>query len=657
MALFPQIYSRIHKRCENAGERLVLEQLRRCLGDDCIVWHDIPVGPLQRRPDFVIFNPSRGVLVLEVKHWKLSSIHGGSRTRVQLLLEGGITSCQHPQEQAYQCALQINNVLARDARLKQTEAPYQGQCAVPYGWGAVMSNVHQSQWQDTDAQALFPAERTLTRDDLGSTVAPEAFQERLWSLFTARFPTALTPPQQDRVRWHLFPEIRITHPSATPRAGVRTADQQAAQQAELFAIPDLMQVMDLNQEQTARTLGRGHRVIHGAAGSGKTMILVYRARYLAQQALGQPVLVLCYNRPLADRIAHQLAAHGVAPERVVVRTFHAWCEDMLRQHHIAPPACARRSPEYFQSLTEQVERALHTGQLPQGQYAALLIDEAHDFDAAWLRIAAQMVNPQTRSLLVLYDDAQSIYKPSQKRFSFASVGIEAKGRTSILRLNYRNTVEVLALAMQCANTLLTEVGESDAHMQRIRPASAGRRGPMPQLLRFANGRDEAQALAEHIAALVEAGTPPEDIAVLCRDKYNWAMLQTELSRRDIPWQTRGQRNSRGQNGNIDWGERSVKLLSMHASKGLEFPHVFLMRVDLMPGKHPLEEELRVLYVAMTRATERLTLSCAGDSDIVQRVQSALHAIADWDASEETAGPDEHHKIINQEKKFPPILAN
>ena len=249
--------------------------------------------------------------------------------------------------------------------------------------------------------------------------------------------------------------------------------------------------------------------------------------------------------------------------------------------------------------------------------SALLIDEAHDFDASWLCIATQLVNPATRSLLVLYDDAQSIYKPAKKRFSFASVGIEAQGRTSILRKNYRNTVEILALAMQCAKQLLTDVSESDTHMQRVRPETAGRRGPMPQLLRLTCEKDEAHALAERIAQLVKNGTPPDDIAVLCRDKYHWKPLQNALKQQGIPTQTRSGRK------NIDWATPSIKLLSMHAAKGLEFPHVFVMRLDLLPGKHDLDEELRVFYVAMTRATHQLTLSCAGDSLLVQRAHNAL----------------------------------
>ena len=50
--------------------------------------------------------------------------------------------------------------------------------------------------------------------------------------------------------------------------------------------------MDLQQEQLARSLGEGHRVIHGVAGYGKTMILGYRCQYLAK-VLAKPILVLC----------------------------------------------------------------------------------------------------------------------------------------------------------------------------------------------------------------------------------------------------------------------------------------------------------------------------------------------------------------------------
>jgi DNA helicase IV len=91
-------------------------------------------------------------------------------------------------------------------------------------------------------------------------------------------------------------------------------------------LPDIMRVMDLQQEQLARSLGDGHRVIHGVAGSGKTMILGYRAEYLAKAhtPTSKPILILCYNEPLAVKLESVMAAKGLTG-KVHVRHFHRWC--------------------------------------------------------------------------------------------------------------------------------------------------------------------------------------------------------------------------------------------------------------------------------------------------------------------------------------------
>jgi hypothetical protein len=57
MAIFPQGLTNIDQRC-NAGERRMLHQLKRCLGDDHLVWHNVPIGPRAREPDFVVLSPA-----------------------------------------------------------------------------------------------------------------------------------------------------------------------------------------------------------------------------------------------------------------------------------------------------------------------------------------------------------------------------------------------------------------------------------------------------------------------------------------------------------------------------------------------------------------------------------------------------------------------
>ena len=79
---------------------------------------------------------------------------------------------------------------------------------------------------------------------------------------------------------------------------------------------------------------------------------------------------------------------------------------------------------------------------------------------------------------------------------------------------------------------------------------------------------------------------------------------------------------------FDWMRPSVKLLTLHSAKGLEFPLVLVVGLDAMPFKdEPMDEELRLLYVGMTRATHELVLSAAGTSSMVRRVQNSIEAVA------------------------------
>ena len=85
----------------------------------------------------------------------------------------------------------------------------------------------------------------------------EDFQQCLWTMFDYQFSKPLTVPQLDRIRWHIFPEIRIASQGslfADPLADV--ADKPIE-----TVLPDILKVMDLQQEQLARSMGRGHRVI------------------------------------------------------------------------------------------------------------------------------------------------------------------------------------------------------------------------------------------------------------------------------------------------------------------------------------------------------------------------------------------------------------
>src|SRR5690606_38798923 len=244
-----------------------------------------------------------------------------------------------------------------------------------------------------------------------------------------------------------------------------------------------------------------------------------------------------------------------------------------------------------------------------GQYGAVLIDEGHDFEPHWLKLVVQMVSTDINSLLVLYDDAQNIYgkKANRQKFSFKSVGIHAAGRTTILKLNYRNTAEILDFAYQFAKDVLQPADMDDDGVPLIQPQSGARAGRKPEGIRLPRFEDKLKAVIERFQSLEREGWHYSDMAFVYR--YQWRADQAEkLFRRcsiSVKWLKQANRKQAG----VPTGQHTdaVNSVTMHSSKGLEFPVVAVAElpdVEKLP-EAKREEEVRLAYVAMTRATEIL----------------------------------------------------
>jgi superfamily I DNA/RNA helicase len=118
--------------------------------------------------------------------------------------------------------------------------------------------------------------------------------------------------------------------------------------------------------------------------------------------------------------------------------------------------------------------------------------------------------------------------------------------------------------------------------------------------------------------------PLEEMAVLCRAKYLMRPIEQALAQRRLAVQSMNSQAFR----RFDWRRPSVKLLTMHSAKGLEFPLVFVAGLQALPMKdESLEDAARLLYVAMTRATHELVLAAHGSSPIVARVKASLADVA------------------------------
>lgn len=606
MALFfPDIHSKNLKL--TPGERRFATCLLRTLEDDYCCWINACIGHKQLRPDFIVLHPGRGILTLEVKDWKLPTIQSMDRFSVEILTEAGPKTVANPLEQARGYATAITQLLERDPLLiNQTPGRYHGHLLLPWGFGVVLTNITRQQFMASGMHEAIPHDRVICQDEMTESVDAESLQQQLWNMFQYSFGGILSLARIDRVRWHLFPEIRINqmglfnpdHESPDPHGKIKEV------------LPDLIKVMDTQQEKIARNLGEGHRIIHGVAGSGKTLLLAFRCVLLDKLKPAKPILVLCYNKALAAKLTTMLKERGVG-DNVHIRHFHGWCKSMCDLYQLDLPAAER---PIWERQVEAVIQGVDNNRVPRAQYSAILIDEGHDFEPDWFKLIVQMIDPETNSLLLLYDDAQSIYGNQKRRSaSWASLGIKATGRSTILKVNYRNTVEALDFSYQFLSEYIDESSGTD-EAPLIHPDAGGRNGLKPQVRRFESNSAELNGIIEWIKGRADNGVRFIDMVVLARFNKQIDEVSTKLKQAGIPVTTDLKSDS------------GVRLMTMHASKGLEFNSVVIPNLGCMPfAKAGHDEEAKLLYVAFTRATEALFISYHSESEFTLQCESLCEA--------------------------------
>ncbi|WP_317930142.1 3'-5' exonuclease [Halioxenophilus sp. WMMB6] len=594
-----------------SGEKRFVQRLKSLLEDDYIVWYDIPVGRQRRYPDFIVLHPARGLLFLEVKDWKIDQLRNINKKSVTYLTATGLTEQPHPLEQARQYGLVVVHQLQRDPLLQQTCEKYQGKLAAPWGVGVVLTNITRKQMANAVPEEvrerLLPDHLIIYKDEMTESADAEEFQSRLWAMFNYQFPRQLTLPQMDRIRAYLFPEIVID----TPQQDFFPAPETDS--TEQRVLPDIVRIMDVQQEQLARSLGEGHRVIHGVAGSGKTLILGFRAEVIARLT-AKPVLILCYNISLAAKLRSVMEAKGLTGQ-VQVYHFHDWCKAQLKTYSVD---LLQGGEPIWERQVFSVMDAVDKGRIPRAQYGAVMIDEGHDFEAEWLTLVVQMVDPESNSLLLLYDDAQSIYKKkSGLDFTLSSVGIQAQGRTTVLRLNYRNTREILDFAYRFAADFLTSQDSDEDHIPLIAPEAAGTSGPAPAVISLSHWQNELEHIVQSLQAWREQGMDWRDMAVLYVSGYQGSSIDKRLTQAGIPHLWMG---TKAYKQSYDPTQDRVTVLTMHSSKGLEFPAVILAGIGQMKDKD-LVANTRLVYVGMTRAQAQLQVLLSGNSMIADQVRA------------------------------------
>ncbi|HMQ29468.1 MAG TPA: 3'-5' exonuclease [Chloroflexaceae bacterium] len=285
-------------------------------------------------------------------------------------------------------------------------------------------------------------------------------------------------------------------------------------------------------------------------------------------------------------------------------------------------------------LNEQIRRgALEVAQgLEQKPYQALVIDEAQDLSPVALRfLLALVATPQ--HVYLTADASQSLY---QRGFSWKQIhaDLSVTGRTLLLKRNYRNTAQIIAA---CSAILAgSEAGDAESIAQE----PSAHQGDPPRIVLVEGPAAEAEAIHAFFSeAARRYRLPVHGGAVLCTSQSTGKAIAQKLSALGMPAVFQAGKA-------IDITARSVKVLTLHSAKGLEFPFVAVVGLDagrlprqiedLPPEEEAAlhDEQRRLFYVGCSRAMRALLVcgSAEAPSPFLDGLQPPL-----WDRSAEAAG--------------------
>jgi UvrD-like helicase family protein/AAA domain-containing protein/nuclease-like protein len=603
------------------GEQRLFARLQS-LPDDCLVYYEPPIG--DRYPDFVVIIPDAGLLVIEAKGWLAHQILGGDSNSicVQANARESQNQAPNPIRQARDYMYRLMDGCKRHPaarHLLHATGTHEGKFVFPFGYCTVLTQITEEELRthrSGNLRTILPAEHVVAADEFDAWPAftGDQLQARLASFFSPRWPfPRMTARQIDALRTILHPEVLVP---ATPAELAEVRDLAASVFLE-GADADIRS-LDAEQERVARSLGGGHRLLFGVAGSGKTIVLVARAKFLSEALPTGRILVLCFNVAFKAYLAALLRSS----ENVDVLTFHGWgARNGVKW-------IAGEDPERYGS---RLLGALEAGEGDSGRYHAVLIDEAQDFDPTWFKCArAAMKEPRGGDLLIVGDRNQTSYHRGQ--VSWAVLGVRAKGRSKILRQNYRNTRPILAAAAPFAD----ETQEDDGiAATRCDPAGAVRESAIvPMVFERQTRQEEIDCIDTLVASLLtgcvgERKVPalkPSEIGLLYRhyDPSLPAVIARLAAAAPVVWLT-PKHSPTETDPRQRVLEPGIKVQTIHSAKGLQYRAVVLMFADqLARGDADLEQERRLLYVALTRPEDILAVTCTrGPAD---RVSSLLETL-------------------------------
>lgn len=259
--------------------------------------------------------------------------------------------------------------------------------------------------------------------------------------------------------------------------------------------------------------------------------------------------------------------------------------------------------EMFAKLAEAMPKRKH----PVFDY--IVVDEAQDISVQQLRFLAAIAGNRANALFFAGDLGQRIF---QTPFSWKSLGVEVRGRSRTLKINYRTSHQIRSQADRLLNP---EVSDVDGNVESRQGTISVFNGPEPTIRCYTDADAESQAVGVWLRQCNTSGVLPQEMGVFVRSENELPRAQAAVKAAGLEGRVLGK--------DMATEEGFVSITTMHLAKGMEFRVVAVMacddeitplqaRIDTAADEAELTEiydtERQLLYVACTRARDQLHVS-------------------------------------------------
>ncbi len=289
------------------------------------------------------------------------------------------------------------------------------------------------------------------------------------------------------------------------------------------------------------------------------------------------------------------------PQRQVLWTIFEHVRDTLRTKGLITEA------EMFCRLAEKISTNSNR------PFDFAVVDEAQDINVSQLRFLAALGSERPDALFFAGDLGQRIF---QQPFSWKGLGVDVRGRSYTLRINYRTSHQIRTYADRL---LAPELSDVDGNTEDRRGAQSVFNGKDPDIFAFPTTKDECGAVGDWLRKRCTDGVRPHEIGVFVRSSAELDRAKTAVEHAGLAFKIL--------DDHMETTSNQVSIATMHLAKGLEFRAVVVMacddeiiplqnRIESVADDADLEEvyntERHLLYVACTRARDFLLVT-SGDT--------------------------------------------